>query len=187
MLIIFETLEEFDSPQQINQESRQTRNEINTKPKREYISKIENPTQHSKHDKEKRHKPKNPCKLLHHGKYSWKDCFNNSDSKTGKVNQETEKREKNQENRSTRKKRDDKILFSTEELRMIINISDSSDSDEIEFPENNNSDAWQTVTTRRTKKNTLDTKRGKNILKNSTQLVVCKLRPSVKRSATTEN
>ena len=53
MLRILETLEEFDSPQQINQESRKPRNERNAKPKRKYNFKRKNSRQHSKYDKEK--------------------------------------------------------------------------------------------------------------------------------------
>ena len=80
VLRILETLEEFDSPQQITQESRNPRNKKNSKSKKEYNPKRENPRQHSKQDNEKGDKPKNPYKLLHHGNYDWKDCSHNSDS-----------------------------------------------------------------------------------------------------------
>ena len=49
-------------------------------------------------------RPKNACKLLHHGNHDRKDCFNNSNSnnfkgKTGNWKEEKE----SQENRRTRK------------------------------------------------------------------------------------
>ena len=56
---------------------------------------------------------------------------------------------------------------STEEFRMIIGISKSSDSDETKHPEDNTTNTWQTVTTKRSKKKAPDTKRGKKILKTS--------------------
>ena len=63
-----------------------------------------------------------------------------------------------QENGRTRKEIDDEILSSNEEFRMSINIFDSSDSDKIKHPEDNTSNAWQTVTTKQTKKKGTNTK-----------------------------
>ena len=66
-----------------------------------------------------------------------------------------------QENRRTRKETDDESVSSTEEFRMIIGISNSSDSGGTKYPEDYNNNTWQTVTTKRTKKKTPDTKREK--------------------------
>ena len=46
---------------------------------------------------------------------------------------------------------------------MIIGISNSSDSGGTKYPEDNNNNAWQTVTTKRTKKKAPDTKREKYV------------------------
>ena len=54
VLKIIETLEEFDSPQQTTQDNRKSRYERNSKPKKEYNSKRESPSQHPKPDKKKR-------------------------------------------------------------------------------------------------------------------------------------
>ena len=62
---------------------------------------------------------------------------------------------------------------------MIIDISTSSNSDETKYPEDNTNNAWQTVTTKRTKKKAPGTKRGNKVLKTSKtskELVVSKPR-----------
>ena len=136
-------------------------------------------------------KSKNICNFLHHGNHDWKYCFKNSNSKNFKGKTRNWKEEKeNQENRRTRKEIDGESLTSTKEFRMIIGISDSSDSDEIKHSEDNTNNASHMITTKRTKKKAPDTKREKKILKsfeNSTQLAVYKPNPSSKRSAATEN
>ena len=76
------------------QENRKSRYERDSKPKKEYNSKRENPRQHPKPDKEKRDKPKNACKLLHHETAIGKITSTIPNLKNSKVKQGTGKKKR---------------------------------------------------------------------------------------------
>ena len=85
--------------------------------------------------------------------------------RTSKAKQETGRKRRKIKKTEGLEKIDGESLTSTEEFRMIIGISDSSDSDEIKHSEDNTSNASHMITTKRTKKKTPDTKRERKILK----------------------